>query len=293
MTMKSYPSISELLEMGAADLANHEIAVVNLACAVGLPGAEDLRIPACLATLEQWTAMVRRYTDEGLADYEQDPHSYERHPGFFRFVAMVTILRHPRGLNIQYQPRAIGNFVFRDSRDDLLHGVLTRRLGTCASLPVLYFAIGRRLGYPMHLAIGKNHVLCQWVNDDGSRINLEGSNAGGGEMPPDEHYHHWPYPMTRDELASGRYLRPLTRSEEFALFLETRGHCLADNGRFDQARTAYQQAHRVSNGWSPLEGNLDWLAMLERQAIRRGRKPRATPFSNTPLMQSAGQKWNR
>jgi hypothetical protein len=53
-------------------------------------------------------------------------------------------------------------------------------------------------------------VLCQWVNDDGTRVNLEGSCAGGAEMHPDAHYHAWPRRMTPAEIAGGRFLRPLT-----------------------------------------------------------------------------------
>ena len=71
---------------------------------------------------------------------------WTRHRGFAAFTALVTYLRHPSALNIGYQPTAIGNTIFSDSRDDLLHGVLTRRLGTCTSLPVLFVALGRRLG---------------------------------------------------------------------------------------------------------------------------------------------------
>ncbi len=38
---------------------------------------------------------------------------------------------------------------FADSKDVFIHGLLTgKHYGTCASLPFLYVAIGRRLGYP-------------------------------------------------------------------------------------------------------------------------------------------------
>lgn len=165
---------------------------------------------------------------------------------------MATLLKHPRGLGLRYQPTAIGNYDFSDSRDDLLHGLLIRRLGTCTSFPVLFVAIGRRLGYPMHLAIAKGHVLCQWVDELG-RLNLEGSCAVGGETAPDEHHHAWPQRMTPDDLASNRFLRPLSRAEELALFLETRGHCLIDNRRVAEARQAYESAKRVAPNWSEAE----------------------------------------
>ena len=188
----------------------------------------------------------------------------------------MTVLKHPRGLGIQYQPAAIGSYRFLDSRDDMLHGLLTRRLGTCASLPVLFVAIGRRLGWPLYLAVCKGHVFCQWVDSDGSHRNLEGSCPGGGESHPDEHYRHWPRRLTRAELDSKKYVRPLSASESLALFLETRGHCLADNGRFDEARDAYEQARRYAPEWSDYKGHISAMELqttiVAQRSGMRGRR---------------------
>lgn len=247
--------------MSPGELAGVDVAAVNLACAAGLPGAENLDVAGCLATLDKWTDTVRRYTRDATRDYYADPTYYHDHKGFFCLLSMITMLK--RGLGVTYQPTAVGNYDFSDSRDDLLHGLLTRKLGTCASLPVLFVAIGRRLDYPVHLAVAKGHVFCQWVNPDGSRLNFEGSGPGGGEMRPDEHFHRWPRLMTAADLASGLYLRPLVPVEQFALFLETRGHCWADNGRFAEARVAYEQAGRVAPGWSACRAHLGALDLLE------------------------------
>jgi Transglutaminase-like superfamily len=263
-------TLTHLLACSASELDRQDIALINLLCATGLPGSEELNIPQCLATLDRWTEAVRQYTQDALGEFDAYPERYHGHRGFACFTAMVTLLKHPNGLNIHYQPTAIGNTLFTDSRDDLLHGLLARRLGTCTSLPVLYVAIGRRLGYPMYLAVAKGHVLCQWVEADASHVNLEGSNAAGGELYPDEHYHHWPRPLTRDDLASNRCLRPLTRGEELGLFLETRGHVLTDNGRFDEAHEAYHDAHWVSSGWSQRDVHLSWLDRVRHQRAQDG-----------------------
>lgn len=265
------PSLESLVACSPEELNRYDIAAVNLACADGLPGSESLNIAACLATLDQWASRVRRYTRDAWNDYQRDPEQYNRQRGFFRFLCLVTVLKHPNGLGVGYAEDAIGKFTFTDSRDDLLHGVLTHRRGTCASLPVLYVSIGRRLGYPMYLATAKNHVLCQWVNEDGSRLNLEGSCPGGGQIVEDGYYHTWPQRMSATERASGHYLRGLTPAQELALFLETRGHCLADNRRFDEARKTYQDAYRVSSGWSQMHGHLWSLEMIQRRFIEEQR----------------------
>jgi len=177
---------------------------------------------------------------------------------------MVTLLKHPRGLGIAYQPTAIGNYDCRDSRDDMLHGLLTLKLGTCVSLPVLFVAIGRRLRYPMHLAVANGHVICQWLNDDGTHANLEGSSAGGGSMQPDAYYHSWPHPLTPAHMASGHYLRPFTRAEELALFMDVRARCLSDNGRLPEAREAHDMARAVAPPWPPYDSNMSRLNVRER-----------------------------
>lgn len=250
--------LAELLALSSTDLARCDIARMNLLCAEGLPGAEGLDVEQCLTTLTQWTDSVRRYTADALPRFRRDPlgDGGDGHEGVFRFIAMATVLKHPRGLGIAYQPTAKGNFVFLDSRDDLIHGLLTRRLGTCASLPALFVAIGRRLKYPMHLALAKRHFLCQWIDSNGSRHNLEGSGNGGGDSPPDEFYRHVEHPLTAADMATGRYLRPMTVAETLAAFLEVRGHCLADNRYLDESKLAYAQAHKVAPHWVPLYRHL-------------------------------------
>jgi hypothetical protein len=263
---KHLASLSELLRLSSTQIDECDIARMNLLCAEQLTGAQSLNVDACLVTLERWVSAVHRFCGDSRAEYERNPAEYNHHEGFFCFLSMTTLLKHPHGLGVRYQPTAVGNFDFSDSRDDLLHGLLTRRLGTCTSLPVLFVAMGRRLGWPMHLAIAKQHVFCQWVNEDGSHVNLEGSCPGGGTMFPDDHYHAWPAVLTRDDLASGRYLRRLTAAESLALFLETRGHCLVDNKRFAEARDAYRQAHRFAPQWSDYDNHTYSCELHEAQS---------------------------
>ena len=52
----------------------------------------------------------------------------------------------------------------------------------------------------------------------------------------------WPHPILPDELARGEYLRPLEPAEELACFLGSRGHCLEDHGRLEEASACYDGA---------------------------------------------------
>lgn len=87
--------------------------------------------------------------------------------------------------------------------------------------------------------------------------------------------------MTAVDVCSRRYLRPLTRAEELALFLEIRGHCLVDNGRFDDARRAYTSAFRAASQWSEFDNHI--LSLEQREAIAEQREcPQFSPIMCIP-----------
>jgi hypothetical protein len=130
---------------------------------------------------------------------------------------------------------------FTKSEDLFIHGMIGRdNGGTCVSMPVLYTAIGRRLGYPIYLTTAKAHVFCRW--DDGNeRFNIEGSGNGFSAFD-DDHYMKWPKPISEEEVKAGHYLKSLSPGEELAVFLSARGHCLEDTGRRPEALVSYAQA---------------------------------------------------
>jgi hypothetical protein len=55
-----------LLAMTPEELARVDIALMNLLCAKGLPGAEKLDIPPALRKRDEWAAKVRFETERQL-----------------------------------------------------------------------------------------------------------------------------------------------------------------------------------------------------------------------------------
>jgi regulator of sirC expression with transglutaminase-like and TPR domain len=160
-------------------------------------------------------------------------------------LTLVTVLQKDCG--VRYNPERIEAPDFSDSRDLFLHGLLAgRQQGTCVSMPVLYVAVGRRLGYPLKLVTAKAHLFARWESADGKEgFNIEGTGQGLNCFP-DEYYHTWPVPLTFEEVASAQYLKSLTSDEELAVFLSVRGHCLIAAGRLPEAQLAYAQAHQLA-----------------------------------------------
>ena len=234
----------EWLSLNPESLAGLDLAAVNLACAEGLTGAEELPVNSVLDALDQWAARVREETQRNLPKFWRNPAEYQNSEAYFRVLVLVTVLQQDCG--VRYNPERIASPDFSDSRDLFLHGLMQGQGGTCVSMPVAYVAVGRRLGYPMKLVTAKAHLFARWESPDGkARLNLEATSQGLNCFP-DEYYHRWPVPMTPQEIASGQYLKSLTPVEELAVFLSARGHCLEVSGRLAEAQVAHAHAHALA-----------------------------------------------
>jgi hypothetical protein len=214
-------------------LFGREIGLLNLEAAMGLPGAENLNLNACMEMLNVWAEQVRAYTESRWYMFLRSPEEYENSPAYFRMLLFVTVLQ--RHLGIQYNLAFMeGDYDATDSRNLFLHGLLSGHGGTCVTMPILYCAIGRRLGYPLKLAHAKEHLFARWEEPGGERFNVECTSPGFRSLD-DEHFRHLPKPLTDEELQSGHYLSNLRPREELATFLCQRTACLIDNLRLGEA----------------------------------------------------------
>lgn len=236
-------SLDELLKMSPEQLADVDIAKMNLLCATGLPGAEKLDIGKAFARLDDYAQRVRYWTDQSMWDFRQNPSKFENSEAKFRVLLLISVLQ--KDFGVHYNDRGERNCDFSSSKNPFIHGMIDdTNGGTCASMPVMYVAVGRRLGYPMSLVLAKTHIFARW--DDGTeRFNIEGTNPRFDDHP-DSYYRKWPYPISDAELKQGWYLKPLTPAEELAVFLQNRAYCLMDNGRFKEAQLAFAHSYQLA-----------------------------------------------
>jgi hypothetical protein len=265
---------TRLVHLSDAELAGHDVAAVNLACAAGLPGAENLDVGRCLARLDDWAGHVGRETTRCAAQFRGNPAAFDNSWGYFRALVLATVLQQDCG--VRYDPALIDDDgFFGDAANLFLHGVLTGRGGTCSSLPPVYVAVGRRLDYPLKLVQTGSHLFARWdAPSTGERFNVE-CTAHGLNCHPDDYYRAWPLPTTPEEVERSGWLVSLTPCEELGAFLAGRGHCCQDNRRHREAATAYAWAASVA----PRQGGHE--ACL-RVALRRWREELAQ-VARSPL----------
>jgi hypothetical protein len=238
-------SYYDLLAMSPDELAKVDIALMNLLCAKGLPGAENLDISGTLKKLDEWAAKVKGETERHL--YRVKDPRYAEHYGNsearLRAEFIVQCLQEDCG--VRYNPQRIDTADWHNSQDLFLHGLVgSSNGGTCSSMPLVYTVIGRRLGYPMKLVLAGSHIFCRWDGEH-ERFNIEGASDGGVSYFDDEYYRKWPKAISEAEVQRGEFLKSLTAAEELSSFLIDRGMCLDQNGRYSEARAAFAEAHRL------------------------------------------------
>jgi hypothetical protein len=244
--------LPELLSFSATELGGVDIGIVNLICGMGLPWSDIINTELPLAELDRMDNQVKAETDRHYRKFQRKPKDFNNSEAYFRMLCLVTVLQQDFG--VAYSPHRAkpsdgpiepNETFFADSRDIFLHGLLgAERTGTCASLPVLYIAVGRRLGYPLKLVAAKNHLFLRWENAR-ERLNIEATTQGLATFE-DDYYRRWPFPMTADEERTERYLTSLSPSEELSVFLSLRTQCLLAAGRWDEALFSQEQVCRLA-----------------------------------------------
>jgi len=265
------PSLVELVSMSPEDLDKMDVALINLVCAEGLHGSEKLDVRACLAQIDEWALEIGRMLREREFMYDKVADKVDNSINRWRCGAMGQYMSQVLGLSYNQSRK---NFVetdpfatdyFKHSRDFMIHGlVLDKNRGNCSSMPVLYAAIARRLGFPVELVKTYNHLFARWDDQiSGEVFNIEWTDVYV-DFKSNEFYMNFRKKISTEMVKRRGYLRPLTHRELVASFLHSRAMCLWHHGRLEEAHKAFI----VSYNFCPINNN--YIIEIERQ-IRHNR----------------------
>ncbi|MBX3411500.1 MAG: hypothetical protein KF708_02190 [Pirellulales bacterium] len=255
------------------DLAKRDIAETNLFLGFGLPPVWGYDIEPYLRKIDEWTELVETATRRAIRRRLKHGADADLSTNQYRILVLITVLQ--RDLRLRYYlPFSQGDYDGTDSQNLFIHGILDGHGGTCCTMPVLYAAISRRLGYPIKLATAKEHLFCRWDDPDGERFNIEATSLGFHADYDDEHYMTWPGELNPADVKRGWYLKSQSPREELAIFLSHRAHCLLDNFDFAAASTMFSYAHRLMPDFPGYHQS--WgIALLLHDVVRHLRKQSA------------------
>lgn len=244
-------TLASLLTKATNEVAHLDIAHMNLLCAAGLTGCERVDVSDSLAVLGEMAVRVEAETKRHHYRYERNPTEFENSRGFYKVLMLGVVLAEDFKVHYckdrQVSPglASPNDGFFADARNVFLPGLLgEQRQGTCSSMPVLYVAVGRRLGYPLKLVTTKGHLFVRWEGA-GERFNLEVTGNGLNRFA-DEYYRQWPFAVSDAEVASERYLQSLSPMGELAVALSIRAMCLRETGRMESAADVFDAAVKLA-----------------------------------------------
>ena len=279
-------NLTQLLALPPEQLDKVDIARMDLLCANGLHGSENLDVQQYLDTLDAWAQHVDSETKRNQHLFDEHPERFKNSLAYFRMAMLATVL--VQDLQIQYNPEREKqlenghtlptekdeNEFFADSKDVFINGLLDgKHYGTCASMPFLYVAIGRRLGYPVTLATTESHFYVRYEEGNGKHFNVEATENRAFLTPSDDEYKNpWELHLTDDEVKGMVYLQPMSNKEILGQLLLTRSVVLRSMGQYDKQAETWVTAERYlpdTPMWKETIHGMQLLAKDEGAQARR------------------------
>lgn len=254
---KQPATLAELLKLPPEQLEKVDIAVLNLLCAEGLRGSDRLDMKLLLDRLDSLAVHVERETKRNQHLFDEHPEKFKNSGAYFRMAMVATVL--VQDLRIQYNPEREKQLenghgmrsedskkFFGDSKDVFIHGLLDgKHYGTCASMPFLYVAVARRLGYPVTLATTASHFYVRYEEGNGKHLNVEATEHRAFITPSDDEYKNpWELHVSAEEINGLGHLRPLSNKEILGHSLLTRSEVLRSMKQYDKQAETWATAAR-------------------------------------------------
>jgi regulator of sirC expression with transglutaminase-like and TPR domain len=169
----------------------------------------------------------------------------------------------------------------RDVRVKLLGHYLDTRRGDCVSMPLLFLILADRLGLCMTLVAAPNHLFLRWRNGEGDAVNLETTS---GALPARDRWIRLNRPMSDRAVASGMYLRSMSRREVVATMATTLLQHLMDLSRFEEAVKVSEVilCHNPRDGLTLANQGNAYRGMLETEFLARYHSPFLIPLPSRP-----------
>jgi regulator of sirC expression with transglutaminase-like and TPR domain len=158
----------------------------------------------------------------------------------------------------------------------LLSTYLRTRLGNCVSMPILFLILADRAGLNVGLSTAPLHVFVRYIDPAGEPFNVEATS--GGHFARDEWYRQNTQ-MSDRAIASGLYMRSLSRVESVALMATTVVESLMDAGRNREAAEVCDVIlqHSPRDGFIMVKKGTAIARMMQAEFIDSYPSPDAIP----------------
>ncbi len=154
-----------------------------------------------------------------------------------------------------------------DRRQDYyyLNRFFDTKIGNCYTMPLLYVAVGQRLGWPLYVVHVPDHMFIRYIDPHFPIQNIE--TTSGGAHVPDEKYAK-KFVVNKNGRKSGTYLRTLTHRELLGDLVSTNANRFGRKGQTHKAIMYYKLAIKLNprcvEAWANLGTSYKMLAKQKK-----------------------------
>lgn len=235
-------TVLQLLALPDDELEKIDVLELNLAVSRKVKGQENTDYSHYCNTVDKWTSQFSLKLREAEQLFNNSPHIWKNDIDFFRMGMLSSFLEHEIKIAYNEKQKYIKAIRYKNLGDLFLYGLIDTKMGTCATMPTLHVAIGRRLGWPVSLACIGHHFVCRF--DNGEKVyNLEttATDRGGYSLGTDKECIQW-YSIPEQAIKSGSDLRSFSAREMLGTFIAFRARHYNDTGHTELADCDYALA---------------------------------------------------
>ena len=252
-------TVLQLLALSDEELEKVDVLELDLAVSREIKGHEDLDYDHYCNIVDKWTRQFSLKLKESEQIFNSSPHLWKNDIDLFRFGMLASFLEHEIGVDYNEDQKFIKKGRYTNPGDLFLYGLIDTRRGSCANMPTLHVAIGRRMGWPVSLACIGHHFVCRF--DNGEKVySLEATAVGRGgySIGTDKECIQW-YDISEQAIKSGSDLHSFSAREMLGTFIGFRARHYNDIGQtaladsdYSLARWAFPENRLIySNSFTP------------------------------------------
>jgi regulator of sirC expression with transglutaminase-like and TPR domain len=174
----------------------------------------------------------------------------------------------------------------KNIRNKLLTTYLVTRKGNCVSMPLLFIILGQKLGLDVTAARAPLHIFVKFRDEKGQITNVEATSGG---FKQDASYE-VDFPMTKQAIANGLYLRRLSKRETVTIIIDTLQEFNKTQGLYERRITIADAVLKVypKDVTSMLVKGFSYYKLLEKNFINKYPTPAEIPLEERAYYQELG-----
>jgi len=261
---KAPESVEDLMALTPQQLDQVDIIRMNLVLAREL--GEKINISTYTQKVDKIAQHIKLNIEASEPFFEQNKEMFEGSREKWICVMIWQVLA--EDFNIHYLKEKSEGLDHSQAWQKFVHGLLDKQQGTCCTMPVLYLAIGQRLGYPIKGVETTTHMFCRWEGKEDSKFNIETTSDRGMTFPSDETIAQWS--KCPQEYIDRGLLKTMNSRQLLAHFLLLRSDSHIALEKWDLAQSDLQRALKCYPGNPVMAGNLQ---LVNKHLIEEQKAP--------------------